>query len=412
MANHEGYVGGYFIEAGLAHYLMCERTNAIFYNAAKKLADCWCANLGPGKKIWYDGHENMEQALVHLGRFVNEFEGPTNGQKYIDLAKWLIDCRGTPAANTAEGDGADYDQSQAPVNRQYEIVGHGVRAVYLCSGVADVALETGNLDYQSAAMSLWDNFVNKKYYVTGGAGSGATSEGFGVNYVLPNNSYCETCAGCGTLFFFHKLNMAYQDAKFADQMENVLYNEILGAVDDQANNIAYPNPLSGRRPRAVDRRAVLLRQLRAHRSGIAHVDLPAQFQFHLPESVHRQHDEHFKRGGHHRADRSVHRLSVDQHRPHHREPSHTGHLHALHSRTEPDHQRALYSHARHQRIDLHPPQRRAGFIHGHKRLRRHNPHVDAPATTSTSFCRWPFNASKPSTILPRIRDWWRCNMAR
>ena len=68
--DHEGYVGGYFIEAGLAHYLMCERTNAIFYNAAKKLADCWCNNLGLGKKIWYDGHENMEQALVHLGRFV------------------------------------------------------------------------------------------------------------------------------------------------------------------------------------------------------------------------------------------------------------------------------------------------------------------------------------------------------
>jgi uncharacterized protein len=244
-SDHEGYVGGYFIEAGLAHYLMCERTNAVFYNAAKKLADCWCNNLGPGKKIWYDGHENMEQALVHLGRFVNEFEGPTNGQKYINLARWLIDCRGTAAANSAEGDGAPYDQSQAPVNRQYEIVGHAVRAVYLSSGVADVALETGNLDYQSAAMSLWDNLLNKKYYLTGGVGSGATSEGFGVNYVLPNSSYCETCAGCGTLFFLHKLNMAYQDAKFADEMENVLYNEILGSVDDQANNIAYPNPLSG-----------------------------------------------------------------------------------------------------------------------------------------------------------------------
>lgn len=244
-ANHEGYVGGYFIEAGLAHYLACERTNAILYNAAKKLADCWCANLGPGKKVWYDGHENMEQALVHLGRFVNEYEGPTNGDKYIALAKWLIDCRGTPAANSAEGDGASYDQSQSPVDHQYEIVGHAVRAEYLCSGIADVALETGNLDYQSAAMSLWDNFVNKKYYVTGGAGSGATSEGFGENYVLPNSSYCETCAGCGTLFFFHKLNMAYQDARFADEMENVLYNEILGAVDDQAQNIFYPNPLSG-----------------------------------------------------------------------------------------------------------------------------------------------------------------------
>ena len=218
--DHEGYVGGYFIEACLAHYLMTGRSDPTMYNAAKKLADCWCNNLGPGIKIWFDGHENMEQALVHLGRFVNENEGTTNGQKYINLAKWLIDCRGTPAANAAEGDGSTYDQSQSPVNMQYEIVGHAVRAEYLCSGVADVAIETKSLDYESAALSLWDNFVNKKYYVTGGAGSGATSEGFGDNYALPNSSYCETCAGCGTLFFFQKLNLAYQDAKYADLMEN------------------------------------------------------------------------------------------------------------------------------------------------------------------------------------------------
>jgi hypothetical protein len=243
--DHEGYVGGYFIEACLAHYLMTGRTDPTMYNAAKKLADCWCANLGPGIKSWYDGHENMEQALVHLGRFVNEYEGNGKGQSYINLAKWLIDCRGTPAANAAEGDGGDYDQSQSPVNHQYEAVGHAVRAEYLYSGVADVAIETGSLDYQSAALSLWDNFVNKKYYVTGGAGSGATSEGFGNNYALPDSSYCETCAGCGTLFFFHKLNLAYQDAKYADLMENVLYNEILGAVDDAGTSIFYPNPLTG-----------------------------------------------------------------------------------------------------------------------------------------------------------------------
>jgi DUF1680 family protein len=242
--DHEGYVGGYFIEAGLAHYLSTGRTDPTFYNAAKKLADCWCANLGPGLKIWFDGHENMEQALVHLGRFVNEFEGPTNGQKYINLARFLIDCRGTPAANAAENDGAGYDQSQSPVKQQYEVVGHAVRSQYLCSGVADVAIETKSLDDESAALSLFDNFVNKKYYLTGGAGSGETSEGFGNNYSLPNASYCETCAGCGSLFFFHKMNLAYQDAKYADLMENVLYNEVLGSLDDQASNIFYPNPLN------------------------------------------------------------------------------------------------------------------------------------------------------------------------
>ncbi len=241
---HEGYVGGYFIEAALAHYLMTGRSDPTLYNAAKKLADCWYNNLYVPRKLWFDGHENMEQALVHLGRFMNEYEGAGTGQKYITLAKYLMDMRGTPAVNAALGDGSTYDQSQAPVIQQYEAVGHAVRAMYLYSGMEDVALETGNVDYQSAALSLWDNLVNKKYYVTGGVGSGETSEGFGNNYSLPNNSYCETCAGCGTLFFFHKLNLAYQDAKYADLMENVLYNEILGSLDDAATSIFYPNPLT------------------------------------------------------------------------------------------------------------------------------------------------------------------------
>ncbi len=52
VSDHEGYVGGYFIEAGMAHYLSSGRTDTALYNAAKKLADCWCANLGPGRKIW------------------------------------------------------------------------------------------------------------------------------------------------------------------------------------------------------------------------------------------------------------------------------------------------------------------------------------------------------------------------
>ena len=240
---HEGYVGGYFIDAALAHYLMSGRTDPTLYNAAKKLADCWYTNIYTPQRPWFDGHENMEQALIHLGQFMNEFEGPTNGQKYIALAKYLMDTRGIPAADAALGDDSTYDQSYLPTVQQYEVVGHAVRAVYLYSGMAGVAMETGDTDYQSAALSLWDNLVNKKYYVTGGAGSGETSEGFGDNYSLPNNSYCETCAGCGTLFFFHNMNLAYQAAKYADLMENVLYNEILGSLDDTASDICYPNPL-------------------------------------------------------------------------------------------------------------------------------------------------------------------------
>ncbi len=233
--EHEGYVAGYFLESAINHYMLTGRKDARMYNAAKKLADCWCEHIGPApKQTWFDGHQEMEQALVRFGRFVNDMEGPGHGQKYITLAKFLLDSR---------TGGSEYDQSHLPVVQQYEAVGHAVRAVYTYSGMADVAVETHDIDYQSAVMSLWDNIVNKKYYLTGGVGSGETSEGFGPNFSLRNNSYCEACSSCGEVFFQYKMNLAYQDAKYADLYEETLYNALLGSVDLAGNNFDYTNPL-------------------------------------------------------------------------------------------------------------------------------------------------------------------------
>lgn len=236
-SEHEGYVAGYFIEAAIAHHLSTNGKDLRLYDAAKKLADCWYNNLGPApKKPWYDGHQEMEQALVRLGRFVNDIEGAGKGQKYIELAKFLLDCR--------QG-GSEYDQSHVPAVQQYEAVGHAVRAAYSYSGMADVAVETHDLDYHSAVNSLWDNIVNKKLYLTGGIGSGETSEGFGPNYSLRNNAYCESCSNCGQLFFQWKMLLAYHDSKYASLYEDTLYNAILGDIDLPGKNFYYQNPLDG-----------------------------------------------------------------------------------------------------------------------------------------------------------------------
>ena len=232
--NHEGYVSGYFIESAINHYTLTDGQDLRLYNGAKKLADCWVANIGPGKKEWFDGHQEMEQALVRFGRFVNDQEGNHRGDAYIALAKFLLDSR--------EG-GSEYDQSHLPPGQQYEAVGHAVRAMYFYSGMADIAAETGDRDYQSAVISLWDNMVNKKYYVTGGIGSGETSEGFGPNYSLRNEAYCETCSSCGVVFFQYKLNLAYHDAKYADLYEQTMYNALLGGVALDGKSFCYTNPL-------------------------------------------------------------------------------------------------------------------------------------------------------------------------
>ncbi len=233
--NHEGYVAGYFIESAINHYTLTEGRDKRLYNAAKKLADCWVANIGPGKKEWYDGHQEMEQALVRFGRFVNDMEGNNHGDSYISLAKFLLDSR---------KDGSEYDQSHVPVQQQYEAVGHAVRAVYNYSAMADIAAETGDVDYLSAVMSLWDNIVNKKYYLTGGIGSGETSEGFGPDYSLGNNAYCESCSTCGLIFFQYKMNLAYHDARYADLYEESMYNALLGSLDTEGKNFYYDNPLN------------------------------------------------------------------------------------------------------------------------------------------------------------------------
>src|ERR1017187_6658907 len=186
--NHEGYTAGYFIESAINHYTLTEGKDKRLYDAAKKLADCWVANIGPGKKEWFDGHQEMEQALVRFGRFVNDQEGNHRGDE-------------------------------------------------------DIAAETQDHDYQSAVISLWDNMVNKKYYLTGGIGSGETSEGFGPNYSLRNEAYCETCSSCGLVFFQYKLNLAYHDAKYADLYEQTMYNALLGGVALDGQSFCYTNPL-------------------------------------------------------------------------------------------------------------------------------------------------------------------------
>ncbi|MBS1876243.1 MAG: glycoside hydrolase family 127 protein [Acidobacteria bacterium] len=244
--DHEGYVSGYFLESAINHYLMTDKKDARLYNAAKKLADCWSNNLGhEPKKPWYDGHQEMEQALVRFGRFVNDMEGGGKGDRYIQTAKFLLDCRYTAAVDPVR-DRAEYDQSHLPVTQQYEAVGHAVRATYTYSGMADVSVETHDPDYQSAVRSLWDNIVNKKYYLTGGIGSGETSEGFGPNYSLGNDAYCESCSSCGMIFFHWKMNLAYHDARYVDNYEETMYNALLGSMDLEGKNFYYTNPLDAR----------------------------------------------------------------------------------------------------------------------------------------------------------------------
>ena len=75
--------------------------------AARRLADCWDANIGPPpKKEWYNGHQALEMALVRFAHLVDEVEGSGRGDRYIALSKFLLDSR---------RDGSEYDHQACDI---------------------------------------------------------------------------------------------------------------------------------------------------------------------------------------------------------------------------------------------------------------------------------------------------------
>ncbi|MDP6547153.1 MAG: glycoside hydrolase family 127 protein, partial [Phycisphaerae bacterium] len=112
------------------------------------------------------------------------------------------------------------------------------------TGVADVALVTGDKDLRAAANRLWNSAAKHKLYITGSAGAMGAGESFGPDYVLPNTGYAESCAGCGMANFAHRMLQLEADADMADELERVLYNASLHAIALDGRSSYYRNPLT------------------------------------------------------------------------------------------------------------------------------------------------------------------------
>ena len=230
--SHEFYNLGHMVEGAVAHYQATGKRN--FLDIAIKYADCVCREIGKGpeQKKYVPGHQIAEMALVKLYMV-------TGDKKYLDQAKFFLDTRGYTSRKDA------YSQAHKPVVEQDEAVGHAVRAVYMYSGMADVAAITGDSSYIKAIDKIWDNIVSKKIYITGGIGARHAGEAFGNNYELPNlSAYCETCAAIGNVYMNYRLFLLHGDAKYFDVLERTLYNGLISGVSLDGGSFFYPNPLS------------------------------------------------------------------------------------------------------------------------------------------------------------------------
>jgi DUF1680 family protein len=241
MSMHEDYNAGHMIEAAVAYYNATGKRK--FLDVCIKWADQFDALFGPGKRDWVTGHEELELALVKLYKV-------TKNEKYLKLSDWLLSERGKRLAKGytwTDWKDTAYAQDVLPVKEQTQITGHAVRAMYLYTGAADVAAQTGDDGYVKAMKKVWEDVVYRNMYITGGIGSAGSNEGFTVDYDLPNEqAYCETCASVGMVFWNQRMNTMTGDAEYIDVLERSLYNGALDGLSLSGDRFFYGNPLASR----------------------------------------------------------------------------------------------------------------------------------------------------------------------
>ena len=249
--DHEMYVAGHMLEGAVAYFEATGKRK--FLEVMIRNIEHIAKRFGPrrGQQRGYPGHQELELALVKLYRLEGE-------KRYLDLASFFIDERATTpkfydrekkarkeTTHWTDPLGMEYFQAHAPVREQKHAVGHAVRAMYMYSGMADVAKENGDKGLVKVLNTLWRNVVDRRMYVTGAVGSDGHGERFTHDYDLPNEtSYAETCASIGLIFWAQRMLRIDADHEYTDVMERALYNGALTGVALDGKHFFYANPLA------------------------------------------------------------------------------------------------------------------------------------------------------------------------
>lgn len=237
--DHELYCAGHLVEGAIAYYHATGKRKML--DVAIRYIDLIDRVFRIEHSAAFDtpGHEEIELALVKLYHETGE-------ERYKLLAEYFVNTRGT-SKRDATYDFADQEhmQSHIPVRDQKTAEGHSVRALYLYSGMADLAMENREDELADICDTLFKNITEKRMYITGGIGSTCRGESFTFDYDLPEyTSYNETCASIALALFCRRMWLINEDSKYADCAERAIYNTVLGGVSLSGDEFFYENPMA------------------------------------------------------------------------------------------------------------------------------------------------------------------------
>lgn len=236
--RHELYCAGHLIEAAIAYHKATGRDRFL------KIMERYCDLIERvflkenSAGFMTPGHEEIELALIKLYRH-------TKKEKYLNMARFFLEMRGNN-----EKDKPIYEenlfgsQDDVDIRHLESANGHCVRALYLYSGIADLAAEINDSLLFENLEKVFSDITNGKLYITGGVGSMPTTESFTVAYDLPNRTaYTESCCAVAMMMFASRMRRLSKQAKYGHLCERVLYNAMLSSTSLDGKSFFYENPL-------------------------------------------------------------------------------------------------------------------------------------------------------------------------
>lgn len=209
-----------------------------------RMGDLLCKTFGDGP-----GQRDIIASGTHVGMAPTSVLEPmallyrfTGDAKYLEFCKYIL---------------RSWEQPNGPhiISRLLELkrvdkVGNAKAYEMLSclNGALELYRTTGDRQLLDACSNAWQDIVDHRLYITGGASS---AEHFQDDDVLPNDTashICETCVTVTWMQFNLQLLRLTGNAKFADQLEKSVYNHLLAAQNPRGDDWCYYTPLEGRKP--------------------------------------------------------------------------------------------------------------------------------------------------------------------
>jgi hypothetical protein len=208
----------------------------------RRMADLLCQTFGD-----QSGQRDIIKAGWHVGLAPTSVLEPmvllyrlTGEPRYLDFCKYILRAWEQP-------NGPHIISTLLAVKR-VDKVGNGKAYEMLSclNGALEFYRTTGDKKILDACLNAWQDIVNKRLYLTGAASYG---ELFHDDYDLPNVANVgETCVTVTWLQFNAQLLRLTGGARFADQLERVVLNQLLGAQRPDCAAWGYYVQMEGKKP--------------------------------------------------------------------------------------------------------------------------------------------------------------------